>query len=41
MARECHAQSMKAHGGAIVNIVADMWGSMPAWGTAARRARAW
>src|SRR2546423_1353545 len=29
MARECHAQSMKAHGGAILNIVADMWGSMP------------
>jgi citronellol/citronellal dehydrogenase len=29
MARECHAQSMKARGGAIVNIVADMWGSMP------------
>ncbi|CAG1019977.1 citronellol/citronellal dehydrogenase [Burkholderiaceae bacterium] len=29
MARECHGQSMRAHGGAIVNIVADMWGSMP------------
>jgi citronellol/citronellal dehydrogenase len=29
MARECFAQSMQAHGGAIVNIVADMWGSMP------------
>jgi NAD(P)-dependent dehydrogenase (short-subunit alcohol dehydrogenase family) len=29
MARECHAQSMKARGGTIVNIVADMWGSMP------------
>ena len=29
MARECYVQSMQAHGGAIVNIVADMWGSMP------------
>ncbi|MEN9539832.1 MAG: hypothetical protein RLZZ126_2067, partial [Pseudomonadota bacterium] len=28
MARECFVQSMQAHGGAIVNIVADMWGSM-------------
>ena len=28
-ARECYLQSMQAHGGAIVNIVADMWGSMP------------
>lgn len=32
MARECHRQWMKAHGGAIVNIVADMWGSMPHMG---------
>ena len=32
MARECHNQSMKAHGGVIVNIVADMWGSMPNMG---------
>jgi citronellol/citronellal dehydrogenase len=32
MARECLVQSMKAHGGAIVNIVADMWGSMPTMG---------
>ncbi|WP_280154848.1 SDR family oxidoreductase [Piscinibacter sp. XHJ-5] len=32
MARECHRQWMKAHGGAIVNIVADMWGSMPNMG---------
>jgi len=32
MARECHAHWMKAHGGAIVNIVADMWGSMPNMG---------
>ncbi|MBC5786350.1 SDR family oxidoreductase [Ramlibacter sp. USB13] len=29
MARECYLQSMQEHGGAIVNIVADMWGSMP------------
>ena len=29
MARECFLQSMQAHGGAIVNIVADIWGSMP------------
>ncbi len=29
MARECFTQSMTRHGGAIVNIVADMWGSMP------------
>lgn len=29
MARECFVQSMQAHGGAIVNIVADIWGSMP------------
>jgi citronellol/citronellal dehydrogenase len=32
MARECHSQSMRTHGGAIVNIVADMWGSMPNMG---------
>jgi len=32
VARECHLQSMQAHGGAIVNIVADMWGSMPNMG---------
>jgi citronellol/citronellal dehydrogenase len=31
-ARECYLQSMKQHGGAIVNIVADMWGSMPNMG---------
>jgi citronellol/citronellal dehydrogenase len=29
MARECYLQSMQQHGGAIVNIVADIWGSMP------------
>lgn len=29
MARECYLQSMRQHGGSIVNIVADIWGSMP------------
>ena len=29
VARECYKQSMAEHGGSIVNIVADMWGSMP------------
>ena len=32
MARECYRQSMRQHGGAIVNIVADIWGSMPTMG---------
>lgn len=32
MARECLTQSMQATGGAIVNIVADMWGGMPGMG---------
>ncbi|MBX3658485.1 MAG: SDR family oxidoreductase [Ramlibacter sp.] len=32
MARECYLQSMQEHGGSIVNIVADMWGSMPGMG---------
>lgn len=32
MARECYVQSMQAQGGSIVNIVADMWGSMPGMG---------
>ncbi len=32
MARECYQQGMKKTGGAIVNIVADMWGSMPGMG---------
>ncbi len=31
-ARECYTQWMRDHGGAIVNIVADMWGSMPGMG---------
>ena len=32
MARACYIQWMKAHGGSIVNIVADMWLGMPAMG---------
>ena len=32
MARECATQWMGDHGGAIVNIIADMWGGMPGMG---------
>ena len=32
MARECYRASMEVHGGAIVNIIADMWHSMPGMG---------
>jgi citronellol/citronellal dehydrogenase len=32
MARECYLQAMQGKGGSIVNIVADMWGSMPGMG---------
>ncbi|QDZ29534.1 SDR family oxidoreductase [Noviherbaspirillum sp. UKPF54] len=32
MARECLNQAMQKSGGAIVNIVADMWGGMPGMG---------
>lgn len=32
MARECYRRAMQAQGGSIVNIVADMWGSMPTMG---------
>lgn len=32
MARECVTQWMNAHGGAIVNIIADIWGGMPGMG---------
>ncbi|WP_043004417.1 SDR family oxidoreductase [Comamonas testosteroni] len=32
MARECYAQHMSRQGGCIVNMVADMWGSMPGMG---------
>lgn len=32
MARECYTQWMQSRGGAIVNIVADMWHGMPTMG---------
>ena len=32
MERECYLQGMNKNGGSIVNIVADMWGSMPGMG---------
>jgi citronellol/citronellal dehydrogenase len=32
MARECYLQSMKGRGGAIVNMLADMWHGMPGMG---------
>jgi citronellol/citronellal dehydrogenase len=32
VARECYLQHMQAQGGSVVNIVADMWGSMPGMG---------
>ena len=32
MARECYNRSMAAHGGAIVNMLADMWMGMPGMG---------
>jgi citronellol/citronellal dehydrogenase len=32
MAREVYTQSMNRHGGAIVNMTADMWGGMPGMG---------
>jgi len=32
VARECYTQCMARSGGAIVNIVADIWGSMPGMG---------
>jgi citronellol/citronellal dehydrogenase len=32
MAKECFLRSMEAYGGAIVNIIADMWTSMPGMG---------
>jgi citronellol/citronellal dehydrogenase len=32
VSRECYTQSMRDHGGVIVNIVADFWGSMPGMG---------
>jgi citronellol/citronellal dehydrogenase len=32
MARECYTQWMHRHGGAIVNVLADMWHGMPGMG---------
>src|SRR5262249_4734377 len=32
MAREAYTQSMKLHGGAIVNMIAGMWNGMPNMG---------
>jgi len=32
MARECYTQWMHEHGGAIVNVLADMWHGMPGMG---------
>ncbi|HUP90732.1 MAG TPA: SDR family oxidoreductase [Solimonas sp.] len=32
VARECYTQWMKKHGGAVVNMIADMWGGMPGMG---------
>ena len=32
MARECYNQWMQLHGGAIVNVIADMWMGMPGMG---------
>jgi citronellol/citronellal dehydrogenase len=32
MAREAYAQWMKQHGGAVVNMIADMWNGMPGMG---------
>ena len=32
VARECYNQCMRAHGGAIVNMLADMWNGMPGMG---------
>lgn len=32
MARECYTQAMQIGGGAIVNIIADMWNGMPGMG---------
>ncbi|MEQ1438295.1 SDR family oxidoreductase [Fontimonas sp. SYSU GA230001] len=32
VAREVYTQCMKKHGGAIVNMIADMWGGMPGMG---------
>jgi citronellol/citronellal dehydrogenase len=32
MSRECYTQWMQTHGGAVVNVIADMWQGMPSMG---------
>ncbi|ASL45333.1 putative 2,4-dienoyl-CoA reductase [Burkholderia sp. AD24] len=42
MSRECYTQRMQHHGGAIVNMLADIWGGMPGMGhSGAARAGVW
>ncbi|HEY4294911.1 MAG TPA: SDR family oxidoreductase, partial [Paraburkholderia sp.] len=42
MSRECYTQWMQHHGGAIVNMLADIWGGMPGMGhSGAARAGVW
>jgi len=41
MAREVFNQSMSKHGGAIVNMLADMWGGMPGMGHSGLHVRGW
>lgn len=42
MSRECFTQSMSLNGGAIVNMLADIWGGMPGMGhSGAARAGVW
>jgi citronellol/citronellal dehydrogenase len=42
MSRECFTQYMRDHGGAIVNMLADIWGGMPGMGhSGAARAGVW
>jgi citronellol/citronellal dehydrogenase len=42
MAREVYTQHMRQHGGAIVNMLADIWGGMPGMGhSGAARAGVW
>lgn len=42
MAREVYTQYMRQHGGAIVNMLADIWGGMPGMGhSGAARAGVW
>ncbi|WP_345814349.1 SDR family oxidoreductase [Paraburkholderia sp. PREW-6R] len=42
MSRECYTQWMQSHGGAIVNMLADIWGGMPGMGhSGAARGGVW